>query len=129
MSKHTPGPWWVDNFIRYNPEVKDNETGDVWESKTVWIKDSCGNIMGEVKSFTTKHFNHDIDKVEANASLIAAAPELLEALQEILPYVNDLEAENFTDPSAGIFQDAKLTKAVRKIEEAIAKAIGEKEEA
>ena len=61
MSKHTPGPWWLDDdgFIA-------SGDGDTYET----IADPhCSDL--------------DIDEREANASLIAAAPELLEALEHI----------------------------------------------
>ncbi|MBT9173470.1 MAG: hypothetical protein DDT21_01871 [Syntrophomonadaceae bacterium] len=64
MSNHTPGPWHVENDLQYDggtiPYIV-SET-DVWIAKT--------------NTFSTN--------VEANARLIAAAPELLEALKKLL---------------------------------------------
>jgi hypothetical protein len=125
MSKYTPGPWFA-----IDDSDKNKKGGDIGHI-TIANQDQHGEDriwIGDAKIYGVANFPDKKTGI-VNGRLMAAAPELLEALQEILPYVNDLEAENFTDPSAGIFQDAKLTKAVRKIEEAIAKAIGEKEEA
>lgn len=47
---------------------------------------------------------------------------LLEALKMCLPYVEDLEGENFDDESVGIFSDKGLTKALETARTAIAEA-------
>ena len=62
MSKHTPGPWWLDDdgFIA-------SGSRDTYE--IIADPHCCSDI--------------DIDEREANANLIAAAPELLEALEHI----------------------------------------------
>jgi len=59
---------------------------------------------------------------EANAKLIAAAPDLLEALEACFPYMHDLDKENFDDAAAGIIEDYTLSQAFRKMKAAIAKA-------
>ena len=65
MSKHTPGPWIVD------------------EACLVWAE-----AAGEYVALT----DHDdaapipMEQREANARLIAAAPELLEALEALSPH-------------------------------------------
>jgi len=64
-------------------------------------------------------------KAEANARLIAAAPKMLFALQKVLPYVADLNTENFEDANAGIFKDHELEKAYMTILSAIAHATNE----
>ena len=58
MNKHTPGPWSVGG-----------PTGFV---NQVYIEPAIGAVYGSG------------DEAQANAHLIAAAPELLEALQEAL---------------------------------------------
>lgn len=58
----------------------------------------------------------------ANAKLIAAAPELLNALELCRPYMQDLENENFEDRQAGILKDWELSIAFVSLENAIKKA-------
>lgn len=73
MSKHTPGPWyafWNENFWQINTssdEFQNMAVGDVCESSEIYDKN---------------HKPHDHS--EANAKLIAAAPDLLEALEGLL---------------------------------------------
>ena len=68
MSTHTPGPWSV--FSGTNEVRADNcKWGNNWP-----VADALG---------------HDLDEIEANARLIAAAPELLEEIECVnvkLPY-------------------------------------------
>jgi hypothetical protein len=70
MSKHTPGPWIVDAL------------GNVWASDTnVWVSDTkiCEMSKQPIQDFAYRVKN--VDEHEANARLIAAAPELLAALR------------------------------------------------
>jgi len=60
MSKHTPGPWEV-NFKKFNEVRAEN-----------------GAVVAECKKLTS------LVGLQANARLIAAAPNLLEALQGLL---------------------------------------------
>ena len=69
MSEHTPGPWAVNPF-RTTVDACDDE-GPLPICKLLWPT----NRRSE-------------DETEANARLIAAAPELLEALQELMDEQN-----------------------------------------
>lgn len=65
-NKHTPGPWAhinPDGFTVRHPQVY-SDTGPV--CNVTWLGDGR------------------IDELRANARIIAAAPDLLEALQEIV---------------------------------------------
>ena len=73
MSKHTPGPWigagpsYVDPLPKYiNEIVADREDDD------------------ECKTICYMPVIDEDDETEANARLIAAAPELYDALRELL---------------------------------------------
>lgn len=73
MSKHTPGPW----------EVRKNEP---------WV---IAKAYGNMKSVV--HLNLPIEQSEeqrANARLIAAAPDLLEALELMLDRFRDTEGSH-----------------------------------
>lgn len=77
MSKHTPGPWKiVDGFMGKIEIESSNErdTSDTFLRFTL-ARDIGGRVHGE-------EFD-DYSEVEANANLIASAPDLLEALETI----------------------------------------------
>ena len=63
MTQHTPGPWTV--------EMINNDAARIWGPNNTFVAE-CWRPHG--KAYPTK----------ANANLIAAAPELLEALEECL---------------------------------------------
>lgn len=82
-TKHTPGPW----------ELLDrNERGDIWvgpsrETHPLLLENGVGivmirEIMGQLAP----------DEVKANANLIKAAPDLLEALQALMPLIRITDA-------------------------------------
>ena len=95
MSKHTPGPWVVDPA---NPNLVARD-GDVYE------------YICEVSPSVFSNSTHSYDQECANARLIAVAPELLEALKELMEY-------------AGIIEERCDTVATNKARAAIAKAEG-----
>jgi len=65
MSKHTPGPWEARYWER-----------EAWPQKRVSIAEKYGE--GAALFINAKHGKN----TAANAQLIAAAPEMLEALEE-----------------------------------------------
>jgi hypothetical protein len=73
MSKHTPGPWFA-------------EKGEWWQ---VWHNEGIAHIAKASKGVEPDQTG------EANARLIAAAPDLLEALKESLEReFNPFEPDN-----------------------------------
>ena len=98
MSKHTPGPW----------RAQLREYGGQWEVERHWeVVSACDTEwwIAEDASYTGCD--------EATARLIAAAPELLEALMGLRLYV---------DPLLG---GEEVDNAIRAANAAIAKAEGE----
>ena len=100
-SKHTPGPWFISSpgsadKLYVGPVV-------IQSHRTAFTNASTPDALGHI----------DNDTLYANARLIAAAPDLLEALQYLLPI-----AEKNVETSFG--QDA-----IRIASAAIAKATGE----
>lgn len=71
MSKHTPGPWEA----TYEP----CEMGNDWR---IECKSDTGFVVGVVM------YRHDADEWAANAHLIAAAPDLLAALRDIVAWAD-----------------------------------------
>ena len=74
MSKHTPGPW-----IGAGPSF-----GDPLPRYTTEIVTEREDEDGAATSICELPFHHHDDENEANARLIAAAPELLEACKVAL---------------------------------------------
>ncbi len=76
-TKHTPGQW----FVELENGVVDTIRSKAWGNSDQ-MADYRGNIICDL---TRSHGEreHAYPEAEANAQLIAAAPELLEALQSI----------------------------------------------
>jgi len=99
MSKYTPGPWHVDMRSIFDIRVNQNADPDICICTLPIWKD--------------EHRTEEI----ANAHLLAAAPELLEAAKElVIRYRHSYEIQGGT---------SKLPE-LQKLEQAIAKAEGGK---
>jgi hypothetical protein len=97
VSGHTKGPWKISRGVD-GPDNRVIETPDGWGVADAWGRASVGEM-------------------DANAHLIAAAPDLLEALEAIAPMLpRSLTAESWGDPA--------WTDAIRCVEYAIKKARG-----
>jgi hypothetical protein len=98
MSKHTPGPW----------------AAELWNNSST---DDIGwTITRNGSRVPTSTFDGDEAEAEANARLIAAAPDLLEALSAMLEQFNYNTITGIVhDESAAI---AKARAAIAKAEEA-----------
>ena len=90
-TKHTPGPWAIRD---------DNEDG------AVSIVGSSQIVLARVRTAT-------VEPGDANARLIAAAPELLDALQSMVSQF----------PEAELRADPDLHASVKRARAAIAKAV------
>lgn len=105
MSKHTAGPWIVWNDRHGNLSVRSANERDTKDETYLEIATEVGGLR------TWKNFK-DHSEEEANARLIAAAPELLEALEAMREAA---EMEDWDGRSS----------AYALAEKAIAKATGE----
>jgi hypothetical protein len=99
--KHTPGPWKLnyphpstENFIIGN---------DIFE-------DFVMNPIAEIMPPVCESEAQQLDEQEANAKLIAAAPELLEALME----TRKLNLHLYTRDSVGYLVYNKINDAIKK---------------
>ena len=107
-TKHTPGRWFAD------------AKGNIWRRPPSDLYQNGGSVAGDKPlafAFVGWHGENVTGyPVEANARLIAAAPELLEALQELCEIVEDaIEQKSAKDLDSFTLQPARA---------AIAKATG-----
>ncbi len=87
---HTPAPWKIDGAI---------------STRVLLINDAKGYAIGEIVD----------TRNPANARLISAAPDLLEALCTALPFVEDHEGSD-------IYKSGAVARAVAQIKTAIKQA-------
>lgn len=115
-SKHTPGPWYVHDSVSNHYRTK--EQVGTYDIRTAPLGCHDNGIwIGDVKPYGGDGFTNK-ETAKANAYLIAAAPDLLEALQLALPYIEGAYECAFPDSD---HNENVLTQA----REAIAKATGQ----
>jgi hypothetical protein len=102
MSKHTPGPWWIESRARtaINKGPKHIAMVNFYNG---------GNEETDVRE----------EEHEANVHLIAAAPDLLEACQALIKKIYNL-ADKYNDRSC----DYDVCEEIRQARTAIAKTEG-----
>ena len=103
MSKHTQGQWTVEVF-----------NGDAW-----WIDEEIRDENGDAIAFISQ------DCSQANARLIAAAPEMYEALKALLSHANaysDFMAEKYGHGDIELGELADSTSIAGRARAALAKA-------
>ncbi|HDX3905815.1 TPA: hypothetical protein ROF77_002117 [Enterobacter asburiae] len=114
--KHTPGPWFIKPVSNATVEGNLNI-----------IQTGSTTGKGYHVSYSASWDDNEDTKIEAqaNANLIAAAPDLLEALQLALNAMNEMgDILNFHDLAEQSKVD-ELTPAFEKARAAISKALGE----
>ncbi|MEE9594268.1 MAG: hypothetical protein V3V92_02605 [Candidatus Hydrothermarchaeales archaeon] len=101
--KHTPGPWHI--------------SGLAWEygnDLTIYAEtETYKNPWNIGRAYGPGNLVRQSEETRANARLIAAAPDLLEAIQLLL-----------TSPAEDVKVKGQALRAVRAMREAIAKALG-----
>jgi hypothetical protein len=111
-AKHTPGPWQVS---------RDNDTTLTivapWSDKVRTGAEGWGDYRGIHTASITHHSGYGAvprEHAEANAALIAAAPELLEALKELKQLLDMVLAVNGGLPPDANGPAAKALAAILK---------------
>lgn len=94
MSKHTPGNWIA----------KPMDSAD-WIDLVTDDPETCGGSAHSLPFASCRHFNQ-----EANARLIAAAPELLEALK-LMRHWAEADQVNYTGDHPVALARAAIAKA------------------
>lgn len=109
--KHSPGPWKaIRNSCYYDIKTAQD--------------DYCQGIAG---THQNKYIGVDEDVEKANANLIAAAPDMYEALQRANQFItNGIELGYIRMPDADLQDPASETPGI--IRKALKKANGEEEE-
>jgi hypothetical protein len=109
---HTPKPWKIYDTDRATLHVGTVSTreGAGWEYETI-----CNMFEDVADNYDTNNDFALFKNAKANARLIIAAPDLLEALCTALPFVEDHEDSN-------VYKAGAVARAVREIRAAIEKA-------
>ena len=105
MIRHTPGPWELgeyENALGYDCMTGGVKAGPVYLDGAQYGQKTCAEIEAD-----------QLARMMADARLIAAAPDLLEALEGILPYLEE-------DPD----DDGDYNERIRTVRTAIAKTKG-----
>lgn len=101
---YTPGPWKARDYR--------NSNGDIWIDCNAFANKGKGKCLGGTLA-TAHSSGTGKGNVEANAKLLAAAPDLLEALQKAHGFISELKEH-------GIYGWSGM----RQVEDALAKATG-----
>jgi hypothetical protein len=105
-SEHTPGPWAIDDYGAIRADMP-NDDGCVEVAHRIYSP--LGLDYGNVRTRPMT-----LIEAQANARLIAAAPDLLEAIEGMIEWF--VEADEYAD-----YEELETVKVARK---AIAKAKG-----
>jgi hypothetical protein len=112
MSAHTPGPWDLTPGPHGDPDVDDCDF-IIYESRAAG--DAVAAVVGPVRTGTT----------EANARLIAAAPELLDALKAAVRTIRTWHGLGTTGGAEQLLWELyQASPEMKRINAAIAKAEG-----
>jgi|TARA_Y100000310_G_scaffold220706_1_gene222291 hypothetical protein len=110
-TKHTPGPWIAEEYFVY--ALNNNNENRFYLS----VQAGWGDRHRKIAYRTTN------EELEANANLIAAAPDLLKALNECLHLFDEMDAISWNDDSD--FQGSSYEGVAEIAEDAVKKAEGE----
>ena len=88
MTKHTPGPWVLDDPCENNPQR-------AMGGEQIFKVTGCGFGSGLIADVSSWWYSRESAK--ANARLIAAAPDMLAALEQVLELHAKCERENMID--------------------------------
>ena len=120
-TEHTPGPWFIDDESQagYKPTIVNKAAKHGTAEDHIYICD----VRGPGRDWKTPS-----KKTEANAHLIAAAPEMLEALKLVDPVIKEIfkeQGQAFRKGAKGATQWGIVNDGLVKVAKAIAQAQGD----
>jgi len=95
MSKHTPGPWTI---CYYNRSILEEHRS----------RDGCSVVIAKLPDIAGPE--HEPESYRPNANLIAAAPDMLEALRVLVGFAEAHNGETYVKEHLKIARTA-ITKA------------------
>ena len=115
-AKHTPGPWvvWVGNYSVWAGEITENTRGGMRGKGLVEIArvnedeiccETCCEDCQEGYCCDWHTESEAGKQADANARLIAAAPALLKALEDIMEWEEEIRADLRLHTSPGLVLD------------------------
>lgn len=115
---HTPGPWTLDKC--YNAHYRDAKEGTYERYQTSFT------VRAQAKQDFVADIILDSDRemANANANLIAAAPELLEACKELIAVQTQFDKYTGCGMPGNDYYSNEFMRAVKLARAAIAKAEG-----
>jgi hypothetical protein len=109
MSKHTPGPWEIiDKYRVHSALGADSGDGCPCDSSDGWLIADCSESIALVDG---KICSLGENPLKANINLIAAAPDLLEALEYMLGCQYDYDERRQADCDMCAKARAAISKA------------------
>lgn len=129
--KHTPGPWSIHPYSNENPFVVNPEGKPSWAAMDIGIG-SGETLIGLVQMCTSNEAGYPHVSIEseckANARLIAAAPELLDAVTPFSRLLKEHHQRLSDDqPIYGVGESLITVGDLRRAVNAIAKATGKEQ--
>ena len=106
MSTYTPGPWWI----------KEYEEGDYDGGPTGYIPVGIASSEAVEMVFDLAVFVGTVDEQYANARLISAAPDLLEACKAARAYLVDGLGLAYDEDGNDTPEVLQLSRAIEKAE-------------
>ena len=91
MSEYSPAPWTI------GKSWSDDESMTIYDAQDVPV---IPDVIGVYE-------NHPVDIRLADLQLMAAAPELLEALEDLITYSDHYDGEQHADSGLGAYMKAR----------------------